>query len=39
LLGYFTSDPGATKARRYIQTPGSYKGNVPYTKGEKAWAT
>ena len=39
LLGYFTSEPGATKARRYIQTPGSYHGNVPYKKGDKAWAT
>jgi len=39
LLGYFTSEPGATKARRYIQTPGSYEGNVPYIKGGKAWAT
>lgn len=39
LLGYFTSEPGATKARRYIQTPGAYHGNVPYTKGDKAWAT
>ncbi len=39
LLGYFTSEPGATKAMRYIQTPGSYKGDVPYTKGDKAWAT
>ena len=39
LLGYFTSQPGATKALRYIQTPGSYKGDVPYKKGDKAWAT
>ena len=39
LFGYFTSEPGATKALRYIQTPGSYKGNVPYKKGDKAWAT
>ena len=39
LLGYFTSEPGATKALRYIQTPGYYKGNVPYVKGDKAWAT
>ena len=39
LLGYFTSEPGAAKARRYIQTPGAYHGNVPYTKGDKAWAT
>ncbi len=39
VFGYFTSEPGATKAARYIQTPGSYKGDVPYTKGEKCWAT
>jgi len=39
VFGYFTSEVGATKALRYIQTPGSYKGEVPYTKGEKCWAT
>jgi len=39
LLGYFTSQPGATKAMRYIQTPGYYQGDVPYKKGDKAWAT
>ena len=39
LLGYFTSEPGATKALRYVETPGYYKGNVPYVKGDKAWAT
>ena len=39
LFGYFTSQPGATKALRYIQTPGAYKGDVPYKKGDKAWAT
>ena len=39
LFGYFTSKPGATLALRYIQTPGSYQGDVPYKKGEKAWAT
>lgn len=39
LFGYFTSEPGATKALRYIQTPGYYNGNVPYVKGDKAWAT
>lgn len=39
LFGFFTSQPGATKALRYIQTPGSYQGNVPYKKGDKAWAT
>ncbi len=39
LLGYFTSEPGATKALRYIQTPGYYKGDVPCKQGDKAWAT
>ena len=39
LWGYFTSEPGATKALRYIETPGKYDGCVPYKKGDKAWAT
>jgi hypothetical protein len=39
LLGYFTSEIGATKALRYIAVPGHYDGNVPYKKGDKAWAT
>ena len=39
LLGYFTSEVGATQALRYIQTPGSYKGDIPFEKGDKAWAS
>ncbi len=39
LLGFFTSEPGATKALRYIQVPGRYDGCVPYKKGDRAWAT
>jgi len=39
LWGYFTSEPGATKALRYVQIPGRYEGCIPYKKGEKAWAT
>lgn len=38
ILGYFTSEVGATKALRYLPIPGKYDGNVPYKKGEKAWA-
>jgi hypothetical protein len=38
LLGYFTSEVGATKALRYIETPGRYDGCMPYKKGDKAWA-
>ncbi|MCW3466867.1 gluconate 2-dehydrogenase subunit 3 family protein [Chitinophaga nivalis] len=39
LLGYFTSEQGATKALRYVPVPGKYEGCIPYTKGEKAWAS
>ena len=39
LLGFFTSEPGATKTLRYEQVPGKYEGCIPYQKGEKAWAT
>lgn len=39
LLGYFTSEVGATKALRYVAVPGKYEGCVPYKKGDKAWAT
>ena len=38
LLGYFTSEPGATKALRYLPVPGRYDGDVPYKKGDRAWA-
>ena len=38
IWGYFTSEPGATKALRYLPLPGSFKGCVPYNKGDKAWA-
>lgn len=39
ILGYFTSETGATKALRYMETPGKYDGAFPYKKGDKAWAT
>jgi hypothetical protein len=39
LLGFFTSKPGATEALRYVPVPGKYEGCIPYSKGEKAWAT
>lgn len=38
LLGYFTSEVGATQALRYQPVPGKYDGDVPYKKGDKAWA-
>ena len=39
LLGFFTSEVGATKALRYVAIPGKYVGDLPYKKGDKAWAT
>ncbi len=38
LLGFFTSEIGSTKALRYIETPGKFDGDVPYKKGDRAWA-
>lgn len=38
LLGYFTSEVGCTKALRYVPVPGRFDGNLPYKKGDKAWA-
>jgi hypothetical protein len=37
LLGYFTSEIGATQALRYVEVPGGYDGNAPYKKGDRAW--
>lgn len=39
LLGFFTSEVGATKALRYVAVPGKYDGCMPYKKGDRAWAT
>jgi hypothetical protein len=38
MLGYFTSEIGCTKARRYVESPGKYEGCIPYKKGDKAFA-
>ena len=38
IWGYFTSEPGATKALRYVPVPGRYDGCIDYKKGDKAWA-
>lgn len=39
LLAFFSSEPGATKVLRYVAVPGKYDPCIPYTTGEKAWAT
>jgi len=38
VLGYFTSEIGATQALNYVEVPGRYDGCIPYKKGDKAWA-
>lgn len=38
LWGFFSSETGMTKTLRHVPIPGRYDGNVPYVKGEKAWA-
>jgi hypothetical protein len=38
LLGYFTSEPGCTKAKRYVAVPGKFEGCIPYKKGDKAFS-
>lgn len=37
ILGYFTSEIGATQALRYEEVPGRYDGDAPYRKGDRAW--
>jgi len=39
MLGYFTSEIAYTKAMRYVESPGRFDPCVPYTKGEKSWAS
>jgi hypothetical protein len=39
VTGYFSSEIGCTQALRYEPVPGRYDGEMPYKKGDKAWAT
>ena len=38
MLGYFTSEVGATQAYEYVQIPGRYDGCVDLKPGQKVWA-
>lgn len=38
ILGYFTSEIGATKAMAYVAVPGRYDGSADLKPGQKAWA-
>ena len=39
VLGYCTSEVGATRALAYVHVPGEYAGCLPLGKGQKGWAT
>ena len=37
LIGYFSSEIGATRAVKYVEVPGAFHGDYPYKKGDRAW--
>ncbi len=39
LVGYFTSEPGATKALAYVHVPGRWSACEPLQPNQKGWAT
>jgi gluconate 2-dehydrogenase gamma chain len=39
LLGFFSSEPGATQVLQYSPVPGPFKGCVPLKEVGKTWAT
>lgn len=38
LTGFFNSEMGCTQALRYVKIPGRYDGDLPYKKGDRAFA-
>jgi hypothetical protein len=38
VVGYFTSEPGATKTLEYLPVPGRFQGDIPLKAGQKVWA-
>ncbi len=38
LMGYFTSEIGATQALEHVPIPGAYNGCIPLKEGQKAYA-
>lgn len=38
LWGFFSSKTGMTETLRHLPVPGRYDGDLPYHKGDKAWA-
>lgn len=38
IVGYFTSELGATKALEYLPVPGRFQGDLPLKPGQRVWA-
>jgi hypothetical protein len=38
VVGYFTSEIGATQVLEYVPVPGRYEGCTPMKEGQKSWA-
>ncbi|KAA9357678.1 gluconate 2-dehydrogenase subunit 3 family protein [Larkinella humicola] len=38
IVGYFTSETGATKTLAYLPIPGRFQGDLPLKPGQKVWA-
>lgn len=38
VLGYFTSEVGATQALNYVEVPGRFDPCIPFNEGDKAYA-
>ncbi len=38
IVGYFTSETGATQALDYVAIPGRFEGEIPLKPGQRTWA-
>ncbi|MRS63894.1 gluconate 2-dehydrogenase subunit 3 family protein [Larkinella terrae] len=38
IVGFFTSELGATKVAEYLPVPGRFQGDIPLKPGQKVWA-
>lgn len=38
VVGYFTSEVGATQALDYVAIPGRFQGDIPLKAGQRTWA-
>jgi hypothetical protein len=38
IVGYYTSQPGATQELRGPNPMGFWRGDMPYHRGDRAWA-